>query len=187
MKRTIIVLLICFAVFKTSIAQLQPGEKAPGISLPDESGKMVSLTNYFEDKGIVLIFSNNHCPFAQAYQERIIKLHNDYAKYGYPVLMINIDGESASNSAYPFTTLLDSEHRSLTSYQVERCPTAFVLQNKNKSFQIVYSGAIDNNPVDAELVTVQYIDNALRAIETGETPSPETVKPVGCSITKTAQ
>ena len=76
------------------------GDKAADFKLKNVDGNFVSLSDYNKAKGIVVIFTCNHCPYAQAYQDRIIKIDKKYKALGYPVIAINPN--------YPGIVLYDS-------------------------------------------------------------------------------
>ena len=65
------------------------GDKAEDFSLKNIDGNMVSLADYKEAKGFIVIFTCNHCPYAKLYEDRIIALHTKYEPLGYPVIAIN--------------------------------------------------------------------------------------------------
>src|SRR5687767_14125155 len=65
------------------------GAKALDFKLKNVDEKMVSLEDFKDAKGFIVIFTCNHCPFSKAYEDRIIDLHNKYASKGYPVIAIN--------------------------------------------------------------------------------------------------
>src|SRR5579863_1570684 len=96
------------------------GDKATDFKLKNVDGKMVSLSDYKNDKGFIVVFTCNHCPFAKAYEDRIIALNGKYASQGYPVIAINpndptqIEEDSYANMQarakaknYQFPYLLD--------------------------------------------------------------------------------
>ncbi|HAH24751.1 MAG TPA: thioredoxin family protein, partial [Prolixibacteraceae bacterium] len=65
------------------------GDKATDFKLKNVDQKYVSLSNYPDAKGFVVIFTCNGCPYAQAYQDRIIEIDKKYKPLGYPVIAIN--------------------------------------------------------------------------------------------------
>jgi len=65
------------------------GDKAEDFRLKNVDGKMISLKDYKNVKGYIVIFTCNHCPYAKAYEQRIIDLHKKYQPLGYPVVAIN--------------------------------------------------------------------------------------------------
>ncbi|MEC7658907.1 MAG: redoxin domain-containing protein, partial [Bacteroidota bacterium] len=81
----------------------QIGDVATDFSLPNVDGKMVSLSDYADAKGFIVIFTCNTCPYSVAYEDRIIALDNKYSGQGYPVIAINpndpaaIDGDELSD------------------------------------------------------------------------------------------
>ena len=71
------------------LGQYQVGDKATDFKLKNIDGKMLSLKNYKEAKGFIVVFTCNHCPYSQAYEQRILALDKKYATLGYPVIAIN--------------------------------------------------------------------------------------------------
>src|SRR5260221_1190582 len=65
------------------------GASAPDFSLPGIDGKTYTLNSFKNAKVLVIVFICNHCPTSQAYEDRIIKLTNDYADRGVTVVGIN--------------------------------------------------------------------------------------------------
>ena len=70
------------------IANLQPGDPAPAFNLPDVSGKFYTLDDFADANALVVIFTCNHCPTAQAYEERMIHFTDDYRDKGVAVVAI---------------------------------------------------------------------------------------------------
>ena len=68
---------------------MKVGDTAPDFALKNIDGKTVSLADYTNAKGYVVIFTCNTCPYAVMYEQRIIELHDKYAAKGYPVIAIN--------------------------------------------------------------------------------------------------
>src|SRR5262245_51341171 len=67
---------------------LQIGAAAPDFKLPGADGKIYSLASFKNAKALVIIFTCNHCPTAQAYEDRIIQLVKDYGSRGVAVVAI---------------------------------------------------------------------------------------------------
>ncbi|MFT5765429.1 MAG: hypothetical protein ACI8X3_002866, partial [Saprospiraceae bacterium] len=65
------------------------GDVAEDFSLKNVDGKMFSLSNIPEAEGYIVVFTCNTCPYAVAYEDRIIALHEKFATDGYPVIAIN--------------------------------------------------------------------------------------------------
>ena len=92
-KATLFLLsLLCFTVysFKTGDQTgYKPGDIARDFSLLNVDGRKVALSDYKKAKGFIVVFTCNHCPFSQAYEQRIIELHQKYAPLGFSVVAIN--------------------------------------------------------------------------------------------------
>ncbi len=174
----------------------QIGQAAEDFSLKNVDGKMVSLSDYKNAKGYIVVFTCNHCPFAQMYEKRIIELHKKYSKKGYPVIAINPNDPEvvpednfesmqklSNKKKYPFAYLFDEGQKVYPKFGATRTPHVFIL-DKNKV--VKYIGAIDDNAKDEAAVQIRYVEDAISALESGKDPNPNTTKAVGCSIKKKA-
>lgn len=170
----------------------QIGDVATDFSLKGVDGNFVSLRDFDDANGYIVIFTCNTCPYAQMYEDRIIELHNKYASAGYPVIAINPndpevkEGDSyaemkvrANEKGFQFPYLFDAGQAVFPQYGATKTPHVFVL---DKSMTVKYIGAIDDNPQDATAVGVKYVEEAIAAIGTGKDPSPSTTKAIGCGI-----
>ncbi len=176
-------------------AGLKPGDKAVDFSLKNVDETTVSLSDYSDQKGVIIVFTCNPCPFSKAYEQRIIKLHQTYASQGFPVVAINPNDVSISpddsfarmqersdEEKYPFPYLKDETQEIYKAYGASRTPHIFLLQNKGGKFTVAYIGAIDDNAMDAALVTEKYLESAIAALNSGRSPDPATTKAIGCTI-----
>src|SRR5262245_58029103 len=73
---------------ETDVKTLEIGAVAPDFSLPDVNGKFFSLKDFSDGKVLVIMFTCNHCPTAQAYEDRILKFTSDYKDKGVTVVGI---------------------------------------------------------------------------------------------------
>lgn len=171
------------------------GDRAPEFNLLNIDGNHVSLSDYDNARGVVVIFSCNHCPYVVAYEDRMIELHNEYAPQGFPVIAINPNDsivvpadsytkmiERAEEKNFPFDYLLDADQTIFPQYGATRTPHVYLLENKGDHFEVAYIGAIDDNYRDAEAVEEPYLANAIEAIMAGERPDPEFTRAIGCTI-----
>ena len=155
----------------------------------------MSLADFPETKGFIVVFTCNHCPVATAYEDRIIAIDRKYRAQGYPVIAINPndpvaqpeDGfekmqERAKSKSYPFPYLLDVGQNIYPRFGATRTPHAFVLRREGNDLVVQYIGAIDNNADDPEAVTTRYLERAVDALLAGQLPDPAVTKAVGCSI-----
>jgi len=195
MKKTILTLSMALTSVLLMSVGLKPGDNAAQFSLKNVDGTMVSLSDYNNQKGVILVFTCNPCPFAKAYEQRIIQLHERYADQGFPVVAINpndvdISPEDtfdkmkarASEKGYPFPYLKDDTQEVYKAYGATRTPHIFLLENKGGNFKVAYIGAIDDNAMNAASVTKRYLEKAIVAVISGEKPAPATTKAIGCII-----
>jgi peroxiredoxin len=196
MKRVIsmffISLLAVLAAYSTGY---NIGDKATDFKLKNVDQKLVSLGNYPDAKGFVVIFTCNSCPYAQAYQERIVEIDQKYKPKGYPVIAINPNDPAmapedsfdkmvsvAKTKGFTFPYLMDEKQEVYKNYGATRTPHVYVLQKKGSDLVVQYIGAIDDNYQDAGKVTSPFLANALDALIAGNSPEPSTTKAVGCGI-----
>lgn len=197
MKRNILFFtFVCFLF--TVFAQetgLKVGDKATDFKLKNIDDKTISLKDYKKDKGVVLVFTCNHCPYSVAYEDRIIALHNTYSAQGFPVLAINPNDvatvpedsfdemkKRASDKKFPFRYLFDDTQTTAKIYGATRTPHVYLLKNTKKGFEVAYIGAIDNSAKDEAAITEKYVEAAIAALQKGEKPAVESTKAIGCSI-----
>lgn len=171
------------------------GDKASDFKLKNIDGKIVSLNDYPDAKGFAIIFTCNHCPYAIAYQDRIIGLDKKYKSLGYPVIAINPNDPQlspedsfekmivrANEKGFSFPYLFDETQEVYRKYGASRTPHVFLLQKKGKDLVVEYIGAIDDNYQDEAMVTTPYLANAIDALLAGKKPEPSITKAIGCSI-----
>ncbi len=171
------------------------GDTAADFSLENVDGSMVSLANYTDSKGFIVTFTCNHCPYAVAYESRIIALDKKYAPLGYPVIAISPNDPSivpedgmdamkklAEEKGYTFPYLLDAEQDVYVKYGATKTPHMFVLQKENDALIVKYIGAIDDNYEDENDVTERYVEDAIDALLSGTKIAVESTKAIGCSI-----
>ena len=194
------VLVLALAVQTSVFAQgsagkgYKPGDVATDFKLKNVDGKFVSLADYSKAKGYIVVFTCNHCPYAVAYEDRIIALDKKYASKGYPVIAINPNDPAAQpkdsyqamqvrakEKAFSFPYLFDDGQKIYPQYGATKTPHVFVL-NKEKGKNVVrYIGAIDNNYADAADVSERYVEAAVDALLAGKEVKQTTTAAIGCS------
>ena len=199
MKKAILTSVLTIMASLLVNAGLKPGDNAVGFSLKNVDGTKVSLSDYHDQKGVILVFTCNPCPSSKAYEQRIITLHKSYSDQGFPVVAINPNDVDispddtmdkmkarAEEEDYPFPYLKDETQEVYKDYGATKTPHIFLLQNKGGEFKVAYIGAMDDNAMDAASVTSKYLENAIAALLSGSNPDPPTTKAIGCTIkTKT--
>ncbi|UNY98954.1 thioredoxin family protein [Zhouia spongiae] len=171
------------------------GDYATDFELKNIDGKKVSLKDYKDAKGFMVIFTCNSCPYAVAYEDRIIDLDKKYKALGVPVIAINPNNpdlqpedsfeqmkQRAREKGFSFPYLLDEDQDIFPQYGATRTPHVFLLEHTAKGYQVKYIGAIDDNYQDASLVETKYVEEAVDAMLAGEKIKITTTKAIGCSI-----
>jgi len=195
MKKTILTATLALMAILLVNAGLKPGDNAIEFSLKNVDGTMVSLSDFQDQKGVIVVFTCNPCPFSKAYEQRMIALHKSYVDQGFPVLAINSNDVEispddtmdkmkvrAEEQDYPFPYLKDETQEVYKAYGATKTPHFYLLQNKGGIFKVAYIGAMDDNAMDAALVTSRYLENAIAALLTGSKPNPSNTKALGCTI-----
>jgi len=200
--KTFKILFALMAIFSlsafTSIGNdkgYQVGDIATDFKLPNVDGKMVSLADYKDAKGYIVVFTCNTCPYAQAYENRIIELDKKYAKKGYPVVAImpnnpkikpgdNMEAmkSNAKEKGFTFPYLLDDGQKIYPQYGATKTPHIYLLQKTEKGNVVKYIGAIDDNYQDASAVNTKYVEDAVDALLAGKEIKVTQTKALGCSI-----
>jgi len=197
MKNLVTLLVVGAALFLISstmpgINGYKIGDTATDFSLMNVDGSMVSMADYEDADGYIIIFTCNTCPVAVRYEDRIIQLHNRWANNGYPVIAINPNdptlkpGDSfekmqkrAAEKNFPFPYVFDADQTIFPQYGATKTPHVYLLDDQKV---VRYIGAIDDNPRSADGVEINYVDSAIDAIQAGNDPDPNFTKAIGCSI-----
>lgn len=168
------------------------GDVASDFSLKNVDGKMVSLSDYANAKGFLVIFTCNTCPYAKAYEDRIIALDHKYKSRGVPVIAINPNSKSgdgfaemkerAKEKGFTYPYLYDEGQKVYPQYGATRTPHVFLLEKTAKGNVVRYIGAIDDNYQDASQVGEKFVENAVDAMLAGKEIDPSTTKAIGCGI-----
>lgn len=183
------------------VQPLAPGSPAPDFDLPGVDGKNHKLADYADAKVLVVVFTCNHCPTAQAYEDRLIKLHEDYKDKGVALVAINPNdplavrldelgysdlGDSLeemklrdAERKFPFAYLDDGDTQTVArAYGALATPHVFVFDADRK---LRYQGRIDDAEKSAEKVKSHDARNAIDALLAGKAPPVEQTNVFGCS------
>lgn len=171
------------------------GDTARDFKLKNVDGQMVSLANYADAKGFIVIFTCNTCPYAKLYEKRIIALDQKYKSKGYPVIAIQPNdpvlsaGDSfeemvknAEKKGFTFPYLLDETQEISKTYGATRTPHVYLLNKEQGKLKVVYVGAIDNNHKDEALADKKYVEEAVDAVLAAKKVPTAFTKAVGCGI-----
>jgi peroxiredoxin len=199
MKTTILSFIIAITAFsfttKTFESGYKEGDRVEDFKLKNIDGKMVSMSDYKDAKGLIVIFTCNHCPFSIAYEDRIIDIHKRYATKGYPVIAINPNDakvqpedsfekmkERAKKKKFPFAYLHDETQEIAKRFGATRTPHVYLLSKRENEYIVEYIGAIDDNSNEPQNVKTKYLENALNELIEGKPVSQNLTKAIGCTI-----
>lgn len=184
------------------IETLEIGAKAPGFALPGVDGKLHRLVDYDKAKVLVIVFTCNHCPTAQAYEKRIKKLAADFKNKGVALVAISPNDPKAvrldelgytdvsdsllemriraRDKDFNFPYLYDGDKQEVSkAYGPVTTPHVFIFDSERK---LRFVGRIDNNERNPDQVTSRDTRNAIEALLAGRPVPVEKTKTMGCSI-----
>ncbi len=178
---------------------LQIGDPAPDFALPGVDGETYRLADFADAKVLAVVFTCNHCPTAQAYEERLVKLHVDYKDRGVALVAVSPNdpkavrldelgytdvGDSledmkirAKDRGFKFQYLYDGDdQKASAAYGVLATPHVFIFDAKRR---LRYVGRIDDS--DIKQVKSHDARNAIDALLAGKDVPVETTRVFGCS------
>jgi peroxiredoxin len=196
MKRIVLLITLVLAAFAGISAQsYKVGDTAADFKLKNIDNKMVSLADFSKAKGFIIVFTCNHCPYAIAYEKRIVALDKKYKAKGYPVIAINPNNPATvpadsfeemqkrhKEAGFTFPYLFDNGQKIYPVYGATRTPHVFLLEKTKEGNVVRYIGAIDDNYEDASAVKTPYLANAVDALLAGKEVNPSSTKAIGCGI-----
>ncbi|MFW6275955.1 MAG: thioredoxin family protein [bacterium] len=192
-----LMIFVILTLFSVSIygQGYEPGDEARDFRLKNVDNSMVSMADFPDAKGFIVIFTTNHCPYAVAYEDRIISLDEEYKEKGYPVIAINPNDPDAypddsfenmkvraNEKGFTFPYLFDETQAIARSYGATHTPHVYLVSKETGKLIVKYIGAIDDNYQDVSAVEENYVANAIASLEAGKSVSPKKTKAIGCSI-----
>ncbi len=174
---------------------IEPGSEAPNFELPNAnkssgSGTM-TLSDVMREKGAIVFFTCNHCPYVVGSEHRIEQVAEIARKEGLGFAGINsndpvkYESDSWENMvkradkgmSYPY--LHDSSQQVALSYGAERTPEFYLLDSENK---VVYRGRLDDSPRDPSHANTSELQNAIGELISGTSVSVPRTESIGCSV-----
>lgn len=177
----------------TPSTMLELGTKAPDFSLNTADGKPFTLSEQTIDKGLLIIFTCNHCPYVKHIRRKLVDKIRNYQSRGITVVAINSNDyeahpddspekmlEEAETFAYTFPYLVDINQRVAHSYRAACTPDLFLFDG---SQSLVYRGQFDDarpgNNID---ITGSDLSGAVDALVSGSEIPTEQKPSMGCNI-----
>jgi len=165
---------------------------ATTVKMKNVDGRDVSIDDVRGEKGTLVIFTCNACPWAKAWQERIAALGNEFSTRGFGVIAVNSNDPAqvaddgfeemrvrAKDLGLAFPYVVDATSDVARSFGATRTPEAFLF---DASGRLVYHGTIDDNAKEPEKVESRYLRDALEAVAAGRDVATPQTKALGCSI-----
>jgi peroxiredoxin len=162
------------------------------VAMKNVDGSEVTLAGAMGPKGLLVVFSCNHCPWVQRWESRIVELGNTYSARGIGVVAVNANDPAeypddsfeamqarAKEKGYAFPYVVDATSGVARSFGASKTPEAFLFDAQGK---LVYTGTIDDNAKDPAAVTAAYLKDALEAVAAGKPVPTAKTKALGCSI-----
>lgn len=164
----------------------------PFFSLPGTDGRLHSSDEYQESRLLLVVFSCNHCPYVQAYEQRLITLQQTYQAVGLKVIAVNSNdadqypedsfSEMQKRSqliGFNFPYLYDETQEIARNFGAAYTPHLFLFDEQRS---LIYTGKIDDNWQNPSQVNNRYLESAIEEYLEGKPVSvPETFA-IGCTI-----
>jgi peroxiredoxin len=192
--RLLLCLLVCPELFILGHTTFN-NKKVNDFRLKNTDGTYVSLKDYPDAKGFIVVFTCNHCPFAKLYFQRLNDLNLKYKDLGVPVIAISsTDTVNFEEDAFPkmkekasmekinYPFLFDGAQLVAKNFSAQKTPHAFVIWKENGAWVVKYNGAIDDNGAEPLKVQHPYVANAVDNLLSGRDVDVKEVKSIGCQI-----
>jgi peroxiredoxin len=171
----------------------QLGDKVADFTLQGVGNTKVSLTDFANSKTVVLVFTNNTCPYAKLYENRLVTLSSAYASKGVQFIFVNpgvglgegsetLEDMAAKNYRFPY--LADEGQKVSSRFGATKTPEVFVLHNTGDSFILKYKGAVDDNPQVENGVKNPYLKNVIDEVLANRAVTIADKRATGCLIRK---
>ena len=169
MKKIIAVSILCCLFHFNSFSQtFQSIERIDAVT-----GKSTDLKSLISGKAMVLIFHSLGCPYSKMYEKRLIALRNSYSNKGIRFVLINpeseVDPESQKvlksyidDSGLNMNYLIDEEQVLVKQLNITKIPEALIILNTESGLNVVYRGAIDNNPQAESAVSGRVLEKSIK-------------------------
>lgn len=180
------------AMAELSTFTLHPGSRAPPFSLPGVDDQVHSLQDYGSARFLLVVFWCNHCPYVQAWEDRMIDIGRRYGPKGVQVVLINSNDdeafpddrfermvERARQKGYPFPYLRDETQQVAHAYGALVTPHPMLFGPDRR---LLFQGRIDDNHRDSGAVRVRSLEEALDAALAGRPVERSELPVLGCSV-----
>ncbi|MCO4292270.1 redoxin domain-containing protein [Solitalea sp. MAHUQ-68] len=167
------------------------GDKLPAFNLKGVDGEMSNQYAYADRYALLVVFTNNSCPVAVAYRNRIKNLLKRYEEDNLGIIRINSTTKNSEAESLeemkkmyddlklPHLYLMDDDQTVAKAFGATKVPEAFLFNSKR---ELVYKGAIDDSWENENMVTRVYLEDAIEAALDGIDVDYPEIDPIGCDI-----
>lgn len=188
----IIILSILSLIFlqSSSTSGYKIGDKVSEFTLVNVmDNRRVSLSDFNNQKGVAIIFSNPECPYFKIYEPRLLELVDEFENQQISFLFVTSKLENKSafvnyamEKGYKSPILIDANNSLAKVFSASRTPEAFVLKNMQGNIILQYKGAIDDSPQDSRDIKNHYLKDALQAVVSNGSIKIMEKRPTGCVL-----
>ena len=185
----ILFFITCVFAFELELDTKMPEQN---LKLLNIDGEKLSLHDVKGDKGTVVIFSSNTCPWVIRWEDRYVKIVDKYADKGISLIAVNSNSsrfngqESLENmkqhsnkKKYNFPYVQDPNSTLARAFGATKTPHVYLF---NHNERLVFKGAIDDNAKDSNKVNHPYLMDAIKQMLNGKDIKKPISKAMGCSI-----
>jgi hypothetical protein len=167
-------------------------EQVMGVKLDVVGGQSIALGQARRDKGLLVVFTCNSCPYARAWEKRLVELGNANAELGMGVVFVDSNASApqadesleamsrrVEEAGHRFPYARDASGQIARAFGAARTPEAFLFDAAGR---LAYHGTVDDNAQDESQVTAYWLKDALAAVVTGQQVPVTETKALGCAI-----
>src|SRR3972149_7412956 len=171
---------------------LQIGQKAPDFQLPATDGKTYKLSDFNDQKFLVIFFTCNHCPYVKGSDEVTRKTEEKIIPRGVKFVGINSNSENTYEEdsfpemvkrmeqfKFPWLYLYDETQEPARAYGALKTPHFYVFNEKR---ELIYTGRGVDSPRDTSRMTINNLERTLTELTEGKPISVPVTNPIGCNI-----
>ena len=167
---------------------LEPGAPLPkaDIVLQDISGKEITLNKARQSNGILVMFSGNSCPYIDRNKARTLEICRYALSNNIGVVLVNANGEVLANmkayaaeQQYNWYYVSDAKGELADAFEATHTPECYLF---NQHAKLVYKGAIDDSPGNADAVKTRHLNNAINDMLANKPPKVNSTATIGCNI-----
>ncbi|MBI2664227.1 thioredoxin family protein [Candidatus Woesearchaeota archaeon] len=171
--------------------KMRIGAAAIDFNLPGVDGNNYSLDSFKDKEILAVVFTCNHCPYAQAYEKRLFKLAKEFSGKAafaainsndaekYPDDSFEKMKERSAEKGFPYPYLHDESQQIARAYGALVTPHVFVFDESRK---LIYQGGVDNSWENEKAATEHYLKDALTQATSGKEITRKTAPVIGCSV-----